>query len=105
MFERPRSGLCARIYLMSNRAALHEDDRMVTVLACDGRRQADDESCFGLPCDLFETMGRQMVALVDDHMAVLGDSVMDDAFSNETLNNADVDLSSRPTLTTADSTD
>src|SRR5262245_39865121 len=105
VFERPRSGLCARIYLMSNRATLHEDDRMVTVLACDGRRQADDESCFGLACDLFETVRRQMVALVDDHMAVLGHSVIDDALSDETLNYADVDVSSRATPTTSDSTD
>jgi hypothetical protein len=105
VFERPRRGLGARIYLMSNRAALHEDDRMVTVLACDGRRQADDESCFGLACDLFETVRRQMVALVDDHMAVLGDSVIDDALSNETLNSADVNLSSRSTLAAADSPD
>ena len=78
---------------MSNRTALHEDDRMVAVLACDGCRQANDESGFGLACHLLETVRRQVMALVDDHMAVLGDAVIDYAFADETLNDADVNLS------------
>jgi hypothetical protein len=44
MLEGTRCRLRAGIYLMSNWTALHEDDRMVTILACDGCRQAKDES-------------------------------------------------------------
>jgi hypothetical protein len=64
MLEWARRGLCASIDLMSNRTALHEDDRMVIILAYDGGRQAKDESGLGVPCNLFETVRRQMVAFV-----------------------------------------
>ncbi len=90
VLERAGCRLCASIYLMSNWTALHEDDRMVTVLACDGCRQANDESGFGLAYHLLETVRRQVMALIDDHMAVLGDAVIDYAFADETLNDADV---------------
>jgi hypothetical protein len=55
-----RSGrrLYAGTYLMPNWAAVHEDDRMVAVLACDGCRQTKDESGLGLPCNLLETVRR-----------------------------------------------
>ena len=56
MLEGAKRGLCAGIYLMSNRPALHEDDRMVTILACDGCRQANDESGLGLADNPFETV-------------------------------------------------
>jgi hypothetical protein len=90
---------------MPNWAALHEDDRMVTVLACDGCRQADDESGFSLACHLFETVRRQMVAFVDYHMAVLGDTVIDYALPDETLNDGDVNPSGRSISSAADPTD
>ena len=105
VLERARCRLCASIYLMSNRTALHEDDRMVAVLACDGCRQANDESGFGLAYHLLETVRRQMMALIDDHVAVIGDEVIDHALADETLNDADVNLSSRSTSASADSTD
>jgi hypothetical protein len=66
---------------MPNWAALHEDDRMVTILACDGCRQAKEESGLGLAYNLFETVRRQMVAFVDDHVAVIGDEVSDHALA------------------------
>ena len=105
MLEWARRGLCASIDPMSNRTALHEDDRMVTILACDGGRQAKDESGLGVPCNLFETVRRQMVAFVDDHVAIIGDEISDHALPDETLNDADVDPSSRSTSASADSTD
>jgi len=95
MFERSRRRLHASIHLMSYRTALHEDDRVVTVLACDGCRQADYKSGFSLAYYLLETVRRQVMALVDNHMAVLGDTVIDYALSDETLNYGDVDVSSR----------
>jgi len=105
MLEGARRRLCAGIYLMSNRTALHEDDRMMAILACDGCRQAKDESGLGLSCNLFETVRRQMVTFVDDHLAVVGDEVSDHALAHETLNDADVNPSSRSTSAAADSTD
>jgi hypothetical protein len=90
---------------MSNRPALHEDDRMVTILACDGGRQAKDESGLGLTHHRLETVRRQMVAFVDDHLAVIGDEVSDYVFADETLNDGDVNPSSRSTSASADSTD
>ena len=90
---------------MPNWTALHEDDRMVAVLSCDRCRQSHDESCLGLACHLLETVRRQVMALVDDDMTVLGYAVSHDALANETLDNADVNLSSRSTSPTADSTD
>ena len=95
MLERAGCRLGASVYLMSNRTALHEDDRMVAVLACDGCRQANHESGFGLAYHLLDTVRRQVMALIDDHLAVLSDAVIHDTFSDETLNDADINLSSR----------
>lgn len=105
MLEGARRGLCTGIDLVSNRTALHEDDRIVTILACDGCRQAKYELGPCLACNLFETVRRQMVAFVDDHVAVIGDEVSDHALADEALNDADVDPSSRSTSASADSTD
>jgi len=80
MLEWASRRLCARIDLMSNRTALHEDDRMVTILACDGGRQAKHESGLGAPCNLFESARRQMVAFIDDHVAIIGDEISDHPF-------------------------
>ena len=45
------------------------------------------------------------MALINDHMAVLSDAVIYDAFPDETLNDADVNLSSRSISSSADSSD
>jgi septum formation topological specificity factor MinE len=105
VLEGTRRGLCASVYLMPNWTALHEDDRMVAVLACDCCRQSNDESGLGLAYHLLETMRRQVMALVDNHMAILRNAVIDDAFSDQTLNDADVNLSSRSVSSSADSSD
>ena len=68
--ERPQGGLRLRINAMPYRPALHEDDRLMTVLARDGRRQSEHESSLRAAGDLFEAVGRQMVALIDDQMTV-----------------------------------
>jgi hypothetical protein len=62
-------------------------------------------SGLGLACNLFETVRRQVVAFVDDHVAVVGDDVSDQPVADETLNNADVNRSSRSTSASTDSTD
>ena len=92
VLERARRRLCASVHAMPNRAALHEDDRMMAVLAGDGRRQSNDESGLRLPGHLLEAVRRQMMALVDDHMAVFGDAIIHDALADQTLNDADVNV-------------
>ena len=57
---------------------------MVPILACDGCRQAQDESGLGLAHDLFETVRRQMVAFVDDYVAVVSDEISDHTLAEET---------------------
>jgi len=64
----PHGSLRTRIYAMSNGAALHEDDRMVPILACHGRGQPSDIARL---CPLgreFKTHRRKMMTLVDDQM-------------------------------------
>ena len=46
-----------------------------------------------------------MVAFVDDHVAVIGHDVRDQALSDETLNDAHVDPASRPASASADAAD
>ncbi len=50
-------------------------------------------------------MSRQVMALINDHMAVLSDAVIYYAFPDETLNDADVNLSGRSISSSADSSD
>ena len=76
---------------MTHRPALHEDDRVVAVLARDGRRQSEDESSLCLAGHLFEAVGREVVALVHDQVAVVRDAVVDDTFPDEALNDGDVE--------------
>ncbi len=78
--ERPACRLHFRVHAMANRSALHEDDRMVAILAGNGRRQSQDIPCLGLTHHLLEARRREVMTLVDDHVTVLGDAIIDDAF-------------------------
>ena len=68
-------------------------------------RQAHHESGSGLAYHLLEAVRRQVMALIDDHMAVLSDAVIHDTFSDEALNDADINQSSRAISSSADSSD
>ena len=78
---------------------------MVPVLACNGRRQPHDESGLGLARDLLEAVRRQVMALVNDQMAVVGHAVVDHALPDETLNDGDVEQPGRSAPPAADTTD
>ena len=73
VLERTGGRLRLGIDAMTHRAALHEDDRMVAVLAGDGGGQARDESGLRPADDLLEALGGQMVALIHDQMSVVSD--------------------------------
>lgn len=91
MPERALGGLPFRIDAESHRAALHEDDRVMPVLAGYGRRQAEDVFRLAAPGHRLEADRRQMVAFVDDQMAVLADDVIDLALAGQTLDDRNVD--------------
>ena len=75
---------------MPDRAALHEDDRVVTILPGDGSGQPEHEPRSRLPGDLFEAVGRQMVALVHDQVTVAGHTIIDDTLLDQALNHRDI---------------
>ena len=74
---------------------------MVAILACDGRRQSDDEPGLGLPRHLLEAVRREVVTLVDDQVSVVGDAIVDYSLANKTLDYADVEHSCRTASTSA----
>ena len=74
----PRStACCSRIYPMTNGTALHEDDRMVTILAGDGRGQAENVPRLCPARHELEARRGQMMAFIDDQMAVVRHEVGD----------------------------
>ena len=75
---------------MTNRPALHEDDRMVAVLAGDGRGQARDELRLCPADDLLETLSGQVVAFVNDEMSVVSHQVTHHVLSHQALDDRHV---------------
>src|ERR1700694_5417601 len=75
---------------MTHRSALHEDDGMVTILADHGCGQPGN--VLGLcPTDhLLKAMGGQMVALVDNDVAVFAHPVVNYTFAYQTLNKRNI---------------
>jgi hypothetical protein len=79
VLERPGGRLHPSVHAMPHRAALHEDDRVVTVLASHSCREPEDESRLRLPHNLLEAVSRQMVTLVDDDLPVVRHAIIYDA--------------------------
>ncbi len=67
------------------------------------RRQPHHESGFGPAWHLLETVCRQVMTFVDNHVPVLGDAGIDNTVPDQTLNDGDVEHPSRPASSTADS--
>ena len=65
----------------------------------------NDESRLGLARHLLEAVRRQVMAFVDDHVAVVGDAIIDDTLPDEALNDGDVEQPGRSASPAADSTD
>ena len=77
-----------------HRAALHEDNRVVAVLTGDRRRQAEDVFRLAAPRHRLEADRRQMVAFVDDQLAIFADDVIDLALAGQTSRIAAISSSS-----------
>src|SRR6185436_3312342 len=94
-----------RVHTMPHRAALHEDDRMMAILPRDRCRQSSDEPRFRSPDNLFEAVCRQMVTLIDDHMTVFTNAIIDDALVSETLDDRDIQGARRFAASATDASD
>jgi hypothetical protein len=105
VLEGPRGRLRSCVHAMAYGTALHEDDRMVTVLPRDRRGQTSDESSLCAADDLFKAVGRQVVAFIDDHLPIVTDTVIYDTVADKTLNDSYVEQSGRLISAAADSSD
>jgi hypothetical protein len=91
MLKRSSRRLRLCVDTMPDGAALHENDRVMTVLARHGRRQACDERRFRLTNHLFEATSGNVVTLVDNEMAVFSNQVVRNAVADETLDERHVE--------------
>jgi hypothetical protein len=103
--ERPGSGLRFRIYPVMDWPALHEDDRVMAILARHRGREPKDIARLVSARDQLEADGRKMMAFVDDQVAVIGDEVANLAIANEALDQRDVDPPCRLALYATDRAD
>ena len=74
-------------------ATLHEDDWVVSILASHRRGQPKYELSLCPSRYEFETVCRQMVAFIHDHVPVVGYAVVDNALADEALNDGHIDSS------------
>ena len=93
--EWSRSLLALCVNAMADRAALHEDDRMMAVLASNRRGQTGDEFRFGSPCHQLEAMGGKMVAFIDDQMPITANAIIYHSLANKTLDQCHIQRSSQ----------
>ena len=105
MNNSPPRRLGTRIYAMSNGAALHEDDRMVTIFAGHGCGQSEDIARFRPTGHELKTRRRKMMALIDNQMAVVRYHVGYFASTHEALDQRDIDDASRLAASAADDAD
>ena len=103
--ERPRRGLRFRVHPVTDRPTLHEDDRVMAILAGYRGRQSQDVARLGSARDELEADGREMMTLVDNQVAVIGNKVADLAVANEALDQRDVDSTRGLALSAADCAD
>jgi hypothetical protein len=101
----PPGGLGERINAMPNRAALHEDDRMMTIFAGHRRGQSEDIARFRPAGHKLKTRRRKMVALVDDQMTVVRRQIGYFASAHEALDQRDINDASRLAASTANDAD
>ena len=105
VFERSCRRLRFGVHPMPHGAALHEDDWMMTVLARHRRGQPQDESRLRPTDHLLKAVRRQMVAFIDDHLAVLGDAIVHDTLADEALNDRHVEQPGRLVAAAANAAD
>ena len=105
VIERPLRRLAPGVDGETHRAKLHLGDRVKAVPPARRGRQPGDEARLHLGQYSLERHGRDMVALVDDHMAVRRDEVVDAPQAHETLDHRHIQAPSECMLAGADLAD
>src|SRR5687768_11026112 len=105
MSERLRGGLRSGVNAIARRTALHEDDRVMTVLARHGSRQTEQIFRLRAPHHGLETDGGKVMAFIDDKMPAIRNDVVRLAFTCKALDHGDVDDPRRSAPATADLAD
>jgi len=95
MVEGTLCELTARIDFESNGSDLHVGDRLMTVAALRRRGQADHVLRLDIGENSLKRDGWQVVAFIDNHLPILGDTVVHRIFAGQALDHGDIDLSSR----------
>src|SRR5262249_12811437 len=90
------------IHPIPDSPALHQDDRMMTVLTKWRSRQTEHVTRPHLAQDLFETERGKVMALIDDHLPIFSYDVVHHALAIQALEKRDVDRASRPPATRTD---
>src|SRR5262249_51813226 len=85
MTEWSSGGLLPRIHPIPDSTALHQDDRMMTVLTKWRSRQTEHVTRSHVALDLFETERGKVVALIDDHLSIFGYNVVHHALAIQAL--------------------
>ncbi len=86
-------------------SALHEQDRLQAVAAHQGGRQPQQISGLHLPEDGLKRGGGDVVAFIDDHLAVALHHGIHLPFAHQRLHHSDVELAGGFGLTPTDGTD
>src|SRR6266849_1549968 len=89
----------------ANRAELHLGNRMMAIAALWRSRQADDVTGFRLGKHAFEGGGREMVALIDDHLTVVRDDIFDFFLPDEALDHCHIQFAIAGLLACSDLAD
>jgi hypothetical protein len=84
---------------------LHQNDRVVAVLARDRRGEAEHVACLRRLRDGLEAHRRDVMALVDHDLAVIGHQIIDNAFPVQALNHGDIQAAGRPPFAAANDPD
>ena len=105
MLKRSRRSLPPRVHAKTNRATLHEDDRVMPVLADRRGGQAEYVTRFHLSHHRLEAERGEMMAFIDDDVAVVGDEIEHCAFVVQALQNGDIDFAAGFLLPAADNAD
>ena len=90
MVEWMSRGLLLGVDKMTDGPALHEDNRVMAILARHSCGQSGNKFRLCPARHLFKAIRRQMVAFVNNQLAVFCRTVVDNAFANQALNERDI---------------
>src|SRR5438034_464807 len=81
---------------------LHEDDRMLAILPGDGRRQPGHKLRPSLAGNLLKALGREMVTLIHNQVAIIAHEIVDETASDQALHHGHIKQAGRLCAAAAD---